>query len=78
MLCHCVCALVWKDVYMYSSPTLNIHIQNMDVFMSQFSSVAITNWCFMFTAGGVLLFVTRKLDSEQVAANLQIQGYSGK
>lgn len=34
--------------------------------------------CVMFTAGGVLLFVTRKLDSEQVAANLQIQGYSGE
>ena len=24
------------------------------------------------------MFVTRKLDSEQVAANLQIQGYSGE
>ena len=36
------------------------------------------HYCYnIFTAGGVLLFVTRKLDSEQVAANLQIQGYSG-
>lgn len=34
--------------------------------------------CCCFIAGGVLLFVTRKLDSEQVAANLQIQGYSGE
>jgi len=34
--------------------------------------------CAIFTAGGVLLFVTRKLDSEQVAANLQIQGYTGQ
>ena len=32
----------------------------------------------ILVAGGVLLFVTRKLDSEQVAANLQIQGYSGE
>ena len=38
--------------------------------MSQFSSVTITNWCFLFTAGGVLLFITHKLDTEQVAANL--------